>query len=67
MNHCVYNFNELPGDERSIWFGLLLQLLCADIKGSQIHTEELSNSLSAVDVAIFIQSLEVDTNTVIIV
>lgn len=47
----------IPAKHGGVWFRLLFMCHGTDIKRSQVHTEQLRNPLSAIDVSVFIQHL----------
>ncbi len=51
-------FQCIPAEHGSVWFRLLSVCHGTDIQRGQVHTKQLSNPLSAVDVTIFIQHLQ---------
>lgn len=54
----AWRFQRIPAEHGGVRFGLLLVCHGADVQGGQVHAQQLRDPLPTVDVAVFIQHLQ---------
>lgn len=57
--------DSVPGEHGAVRFMLFLMCHCTDIQRCQVHSQQLGNPLSAIDIAILLQNLPSHTNVFI--